>query len=96
MLVDEFIVIGAPVEGAVLSTTLGLLQRGKKVRVVADAIGVMNSENARMAWRKISAKGVKLIKTVALAGQSHLNPAASCKCRHCRPAASTAVLGARS
>ncbi len=50
---NEFILIGTSVEGAVMATALGLLQRGKKVVVVADAVGSRNKREAKLALRKV-------------------------------------------
>ena len=51
---------------------LGLLQRGKRVSVVVDAIGAQDKQKARHSLRKIAAKGAKLIETRKLAGTTHL------------------------
>ncbi len=69
---NEFLVIGASAEGAVEATVLGLLQRGKKVTVVVDAVGAQDKLKARHALRKIGAKGARLIETRRIAGISHL------------------------
>jgi len=69
---NEFVLIGACAEGAIAATALGLLQRGKRVTVVADAVGAQDKQKARHAFRKIAAKGAKLIDTRKLAGISHL------------------------
>lgn len=69
---NEFVLIGACAEGAIEATALGLLQRGKKVSVVVDAIGAQDKQRARHALRKIAAKGARLIETKKLAGTSHL------------------------
>ncbi len=69
---NEFVLIGACIEGAVEATALGLLQRGKKVCVVVDAVGSQDKQKARHALRKIAAKGARLIETRKLAGTSHL------------------------
>ena len=69
---NEFILVGASIEGAVMATALGLLQRGKRVSVVVDAVGSHNKREARLALRKMEAKGAKLIETKRLAGTSHL------------------------
>ena len=69
---DEFILIGASTEGAVKATALGLLLRGKNVRIVVDAIGSHNRRDAELALRKMQIKGAKLIVTENLAGVSHL------------------------
>jgi nicotinamidase-related amidase len=60
---DEFILIGAGTEDAVKATAMGLLQRGKKVRIIVDALGSHNAREAKLALRKMQAKGAKLIKT---------------------------------
>ena len=69
---NEFVLIGACAEGAIEATALGLLQRGKRVTVVVDAIGAQDKQQARHAFRKIAAKGARLIDTRKLAGISHL------------------------
>lgn len=69
---NEFILIGAGAEGAVQETALGLLQRGRKVCVVVDAVGSQSKREAKLAFRKMRAKGAKLIKTQKIAGTSHL------------------------
>jgi len=69
---NEFVLIGVCAEGAVEATALGLLQRGKKVSVVVDAIGAQDKQRAKHALRKIAAKGARLIETKKLAGTSHL------------------------
>jgi len=69
---DNFVIIGASIEGAVKATALGLLQRGKKVSIVVDAVGSLNKQEANLALRKMKAKGAKLIETKSLAGVSHL------------------------
>jgi len=69
---NEFVLIGACAEGAIEATALGLLQRGKKVSVIVDAIGAQDKQRARHALRKMAAKGARLIETKKLAGASHL------------------------
>jgi nicotinamidase-related amidase len=68
---DEFILIGVGAEDAVKATALGLLQRGKSVRVVVDAVGSHNVRDAKLALRKMKIKGAKLIATKSLAGILH-------------------------
>ena len=75
---NEFVLIGIDAENAVMSTALGLLQRGKRVRVVADALGGINQELVQIAIRKMAAKGAKLAKTRDLAGISHLKFVETC------------------
>jgi len=81
---NEFIVIGSAAEGAVKATVLGLLQRGKKVIVVADAVGSHNKREAKLALRKVEAKGAKLVETKRVAGVSHLRRVGACDCESCR------------
>ena len=81
---NEFVLIGAPAEGAVEATVLGLLQRGKKVSVVVDAIGSHAKKGSKLALRKMKAKGAKLIETRKLAGSSHLKAVGACNCKMCR------------
>jgi nicotinamidase-related amidase len=81
---SEFIVIGANTEEAVMATVLGLLQQGKKVRVVIDAIGSQNSRVAELAMRKMKAKGARLVETKNIAGTSHLQQVGACDCKRCR------------
>ena len=81
---DNFVLIGASAEGAVKAMALGLLQRGKKVSVVVDAVGLLNKREAKLALRKMGAKGAKLIKTKKLAGVSHLRQVGICDCESCQ------------
>jgi len=69
---NEFVLIGTSAEGAVEATALGLLQRRKRVSVVVDAVGSHNKREAKLALRKMKAKGARLIETKRLAGTSHL------------------------
>jgi len=80
----EFIVIGACAEGAVKATALGLLQRGKTVTVVIDAVGSHDKKEAQMALRKMQAKGARLIETKSLAGTTHLRLVGVCDCESCK------------
>jgi len=72
---NEFVLIGAAVEGAVEATALGLLQRGKRVTVVVDAVGSKDKQKAKHSLRKIAAKGARLVETRRIAGVSHLKSA---------------------
>lgn len=81
---DNFVLIGASAEGSVKATALGLLQRGKKVSIVVDAVGLLDKREAKLAFRKMRAKGAKLIETKSLAGVSHLKQAGICDCENCR------------
>jgi nicotinamidase-related amidase len=75
---NEFVLMGIDAENAVMATALGLLQRGKKVRVIVDALGSLNQGEAQLAVRKMAAKGAKLCQTRDLAGISHLKYIQSC------------------
>jgi len=81
---NEFILVGISLEGAVEATALGLLQRGKKVTIVLDAVGSHNKREAKLALRKMETKGAKLIETKRLAGVSHLKHVGVCDCESCR------------
>ncbi len=81
---NEFILIGASLEGAVKMTALGLLQRGKKVTVIVDAVGTHNKKDAKLALRKMETKGAKLVETKKLAGTSHLRQVGVCNCESCQ------------
>ena len=81
---NEFILVGASAEGAVVATALGLLQRGKKVTVVVDAIGSHSKREAKLALRKMEAKGARMIETKKLAGTSRLRHVGICNCRSCQ------------
>jgi nicotinamidase-related amidase len=81
---NEFVLIGASAEGGVEAAALGLLQRSKKVTVVVDAVGTHDRRQAALAFRKIEAKGAKLVETKAFAGKSHLRRVGICNCKACR------------
>ena len=91
---NEFIIIGISLEGAVSAAALGLLQRGKQVTVVIDAVGSHNKREARLALRKMETKGAKLIETRRLAGVSHLRHIGVCDCESCRRLGRKAAVGA--
>ena len=81
---SEFILVGACLEGAVKMTALGLLQRGKKVTIIIDAVGTHNNKDAKLALRKMETKGANLIETRKLAGTSHLKQVGVCHCESCQ------------
>jgi nicotinamidase-related amidase len=91
---SEFIVIGISLEGAVSATVLGLLQRGRQVTVIVDAVGSHNKREAKLALRKMETKGAKLIETRKLAGVSHLKHIGICDCESCRRLGRNAIVGA--
>jgi nicotinamidase-related amidase len=74
--VDEFILIGSLAEGAIKATALGLLARGKNVRILVDAVRSYNKAAAKRALRQVWAKGAKLTDTRKLPGFSSLRLAA--------------------
>jgi len=84
MQASEFILIGACAEGAVQAMALGLLQRGKKVSVITDAIGSHDKRKAKLAFSKMKAKGAAFIETKKLAGKSHLRFVGACHCKTCQ------------
>jgi len=81
---SEFILVGTSLEGAVKMTALGLLQRGKKVTIIIDAVGTHNNKDAKLALRKMETKGAKLIETKKFAGTSHLKQVGVCHCESCQ------------
>ena len=81
---NDFVLIGATAETAVMETALGLLQRDKSVTVVVDAVGSHDRKQGRLALRKVEAKGAKLIETKKLAGTTHLKQVRVCDCKSCR------------
>jgi nicotinamidase-related amidase len=95
---DEFLLIGTCTEDAVKATALGLLHRGKNVRVITDAVGSHTEKEAILALRKMQAKGAKLIQTRDIAGVSHLRSICSYRCSrfHGRLQKKAKILGSRS
>jgi nicotinamidase-related amidase len=89
----EFILIGVCAEGAVKAAALGLLQRDKKVSVVIDAVGYHDNREAKMAFRKMEAKGATLIDTRRLAGVSRLRLVGICRCESCQRMYQKAMFG---
>ncbi|UCD58411.1 MAG: isochorismatase family protein, partial [Candidatus Hydrogenedentota bacterium] len=81
---SEFILVGTSLEGSVKMTALGLLQRGKKVTVVIDAVGSRDKKDAKLTLRKMETKGAKLVETKKIAGTSHLRCVGICHCESCR------------
>jgi nicotinamidase-related amidase len=75
---DEFVLIGAPTEGAVRATALGLLHRQKKVTVLVNATGSLNVASGKVALRHMRAKGARLTDTKAFLGHSSLHLARTC------------------
>jgi nicotinamidase-related amidase len=90
----EFFLVGTTLEGAVKMTALGLLQRGKKVTVIVDAVGSHSKKEAMLTLRKMETKGAKLIETRKLAGTSHLRLVGTCGCESCQGAGRKAAVSA--
>lgn len=89
----EFVLVGACAETAVKAAALGLLQRNKRVAVVVDAVGYHDSREAKMAFRKMEAKGARLLETRRLAGASHLRQVGICHCESCQRLGQKVVVG---
>jgi nicotinamidase-related amidase len=90
----EFILVGVSAEKAVKAAALGLLQRDKRVSVVIDAVGYHDNHEAKMAFRKMEAKGAILIDTRRFAGISHLRLVGICPCESCQRICQKAAIGA--
>lgn len=63
---EEFLLFGNTVERSVKALALGLMARGKKVRIVVDACGYWNKAEADMALRQVVAKGAALCTALEL------------------------------
>ncbi len=59
--VQEFVLFGVGLEFSVEALALGLIARGRKVTVVADACGYWSPSEADLALRRMHAKGVDLV-----------------------------------
>lgn len=79
----NFLLVGASAEDTVQAMALGLIQRGKNVTIITDAIGSLNKKQSELAIRKMKAKGAKLIESKKLAGTTHLKKVGACKCQTC-------------
>ncbi len=90
----EFVLMGAAAEGAIKAAALGLLQRDKKVSIVIDAVGYHDNREAKMAFRKMEAKGAKLVETRRIAGASHLRIVGACHCESCQRMLQKVAIGA--
>jgi nicotinamidase-related amidase len=73
--VDEYILIGTPLEGAVKTTALGLLLRQKKITLVTNAVGTLDPYEAQKMLNLMDAKAVRLIKANALVRSEKSAPA---------------------
>lgn len=81
---DKFIIIGVNFGNAVSLTALGLLQRGKNVRIIVDAFGAYGAGEKELEFPKLKEKGAKLIETRRLAGVSSLRQVGTCSCERCK------------
>jgi nicotinamidase/pyrazinamidase len=59
----EFVVFGVVTEFCVLFAAKGLLERGRRISVVRDAIETLNSEDGKRAVTELRALGAKFITT---------------------------------
>jgi nicotinamidase/pyrazinamidase len=59
----EFVVFGVVTEYCVRLAALGLLDRGRRVSVVRDAIETLNAEAGQRTLEEFSARGARLITT---------------------------------
>lgn len=89
---SEFVVIGGSAETSVLYTVLGLLSRGKPVTVLIDAVGAHEKSAAEVAFRKMRAKGARLVESRSLFGNSRLQQVHACECDRCRRRMQKAVV----
>ena len=76
---DEFILIGAPAEGAVRATALGLLHRQKKVTVLTNATGSLNVASGGIALRQMQSRGAILTNTNVFLSHSSRHMARACR-----------------
>jgi nicotinamidase/pyrazinamidase len=69
----EFVVYGVVTEYCVRCAAKGLLERGRRVAVVTDAIETLDAKDGRRTLEELTAKGARLITTdeaLALVGQT--------------------------
>jgi nicotinamidase-related amidase len=59
----HIVVAGAEAHVCVLQTALGLLDRSRRVFVVADAVGSRRSENKKAALRRLERAGAEIVTT---------------------------------
>ena len=74
MMVSEYVVFGLATEEAVKHTVLGLLARGKLVKLVIDATAGCDNFRADMALKLMLAKGARIITTCELAPDMQPRP----------------------
>jgi len=64
---DELVIFGIGFNDAIKYTALGLIKRGKKVSIIADATDLdLTSQEYNMNFRKLTAKGVSLMETASI------------------------------
>jgi len=68
----EYVVFGVVTEYCVRCAAKGLLDRGRKVSIVKDAIETLNPENGRRALDELQAAGARLITTDEALKEIHL------------------------
>jgi len=59
----EFVVFGVVTECCVLYAARGLLERGRRVAIVTDAIQALNADNGRRTLAELTSQGARLITT---------------------------------
>lgn len=59
----EFVIFGVATEYCVRCTTAGLLRRGRRVSIVADAIESIDREKGRKTLEELQSRGARLITT---------------------------------
>ena len=59
----DFVVCGCEAHVCVLQTVLGLLDAGRRVHVVQDAIGARRAESKRVAVRRMERNGASIVTT---------------------------------
>jgi nicotinamidase-related amidase len=59
----SYIICGAETHVCVLQTALVLLEAGKRVAIVADAVGSRHVEDRRVALDRLSKKGAEIVTT---------------------------------
>lgn len=57
--ISTWLIFGAPLEWAVRTSVLGLLQRRQKVAVISDALGMWDPYEGDMALRQIESKNIE-------------------------------------
>ena len=66
----EFIVFGVVTEYCVQMAANGLLDRGYRIVVVADAIETLNQESGRQTVSQLVARGARLVATAEVCGST--------------------------